>query len=299
MKPMEHSAFPSDETLAETLAAFIDGRLDEETRKSVVAHVVDCEDCYGTIEAAGAWQRESAPPAEKVAAFPGRKPRHLVWAAAAVVTAGLLLYPLSLRYPQYHDDAQLREAANEMPFRATDARLSLDLAYQEQPPTNRGTPEDSSSLKLLAAAAQVQEDAQKKRVSQHSLAIAFLLTGQRDEAASIFGKAMIDETGAADLLTAIRRCTDVALLNDLSAAHGAIADFRTDATSSRIANEAAMRAWQLDPKSPITAWNRAVAIERVDRAGSAAAWRDYLAIDGASRWSTAAKERLSKLSDTR
>jgi anti-sigma factor RsiW len=39
-EPMEHSAFPSDETLA----AFIDGRLDEETRKRVVAHVADCED---------------------------------------------------------------------------------------------------------------------------------------------------------------------------------------------------------------------------------------------------------------
>ena len=55
--PMEHSAFPSDETLA----AFIDGRLDEETRKKVTAHVAECDDCYGTIMAAGAWTREENP----------------------------------------------------------------------------------------------------------------------------------------------------------------------------------------------------------------------------------------------
>src|SRR5689334_1950252 len=39
--PMEHTGFPSDETLA----AFIDGRLDEETRERVVEHLGKCSEC--------------------------------------------------------------------------------------------------------------------------------------------------------------------------------------------------------------------------------------------------------------
>src|SRR3954464_3949919 len=42
---MEHTGFPSDETLA----AFIDGRLDAETRAKVIAHMVTCAECYAVF----------------------------------------------------------------------------------------------------------------------------------------------------------------------------------------------------------------------------------------------------------
>ena len=46
---MEHTGFPSDETLA----AFLDGRLDPETRRRVIEHMTTCDECYSVVAAAG------------------------------------------------------------------------------------------------------------------------------------------------------------------------------------------------------------------------------------------------------
>jgi len=297
MKTMEHSAFPSDETLA----AFIDGPLDDETRKRVVAHVADCDDCYGTLEAAGAWRRESEAREVITVTLSPRRNRSLIALAAAAAIGGVLLYqPLRARYEEHNDIAQLRDAANEMPRRVADARLSLDLSFQEKAPTMRGDgdEENAENLKVSAAVAQVRDDVRKKVVGEHTLGIAMLLDGDRDGAAKVLGKAITEETGTTNVSTAIGRCTDVALLNDLSAARGAVADFQKDDASRKMALDAAMRAWQLD-RSPITAWNRAVALQRAGRGAAAAAWRDYLAIDGESRWSAEARDRLSSLANSR
>src|SRR5258706_16081748 len=46
---MEHTGFPSDETLA----AFLDGRLDPDTRRRVVEHMTTCDECYSVVMGAG------------------------------------------------------------------------------------------------------------------------------------------------------------------------------------------------------------------------------------------------------
>src|SRR2546430_1543511 len=46
---MEHTGFPSDETLA----AFLDGRLDPETRRRVVEHMTTCDECYSVVMGGG------------------------------------------------------------------------------------------------------------------------------------------------------------------------------------------------------------------------------------------------------
>src|ERR1044072_7367909 len=61
---MEHSGFPSDETLA----AFIDGRLDDVTRRRVVEHMTTCDECYAVYLAATEMQNASAGPPPR----PGR-----------------------------------------------------------------------------------------------------------------------------------------------------------------------------------------------------------------------------------
>lgn len=292
MKPMEHSAFPSDETLA----AFIDGHLDEETRKRVVAHVADCEDCYGTVMAAGAWKRDGDAMGASRAAF--RFPSTKVWAGLAVAAglAGMFLYqPLRVEYRRYHAEAAIRKAVNSMSNRVADARLSLDLEFKPPPPRFRGSEDDSEDLGLLAAGSEVQENARGDVRGNHSLGVVLLLTGKRQEAAALLGKAVMDETGAPNIAEAISHCTDVPLLSDLSAAEGAVTDHSTDESAARIALAAAKRAWQLDPKSPITVWNRAVATERLDPHAAIDAWRDYVAIDRTTAWSGAAKERIERL----
>lgn len=288
---MEHSEFPSDEMLA----AFLDGSLDEETRKRVVAHVADCEDCYGTVEAAGAWRRENELHEAGTIPFPPRRNRRLIAFAAAAAVGGVLLYqPLTVQWHVH----KLREAANEMPERAADERLSLDLSHKKFP-RRRGLQEDTDDLTLLAAAGRVEADASKSSARQHSRGIALLVTGQREEAARVLGDAVMAQTGSHDLAAAINRCTDVALLNDLSAAHGAVADYGTKPASQAIALQAATRASELDPKSPVAAWNLAVAIQRVDPKAAVAAWNHYVAIDPSSSWGAEAKDRLTTLQEDR
>src|ERR1043166_4235240 len=55
---MEHTGFPSDETLA----AFIDGRLDPETRGKVIAHMTTCSECYSVFVNATEMTAAAAPP---------------------------------------------------------------------------------------------------------------------------------------------------------------------------------------------------------------------------------------------
>src|SRR6185369_4443532 len=102
------------------------------------------------------------------------------------------------------------------------------------------------NLTLLAAAAHLQEDARGNDASQHALAIALLLTGHREQAIATLERAAMNETHALNTNDAIVRCTDVSLLNDLSAAHGAMADFSGNRVEGQVALSVATRAWQLE-----------------------------------------------------
>src|SRR5260370_16375706 len=89
---MDHPEFPSDETLA----AFIDGRADAETRKRVIEHMVGCNDCYATFQAASEMRERSA---ERVVPFPRRRVAVIVTVAAAAAIVFLLFFTPILRPP--------------------------------------------------------------------------------------------------------------------------------------------------------------------------------------------------------
>src|SRR5437868_2384719 len=95
--PMEHSGFPSEETLAE----FIEGGLDRKTRDRVTHHMTECSECYETFLVATAWARseESATP------FVRRQKRWGTWAAglaaAAVAAFTIIFFPQIAE--RYHD----------------------------------------------------------------------------------------------------------------------------------------------------------------------------------------------------
>src|SRR3954468_22189947 len=72
---MEHTGFPSEETLA----AFIDGRLDAETRAKVIAHMTTCSECYSVFLSA-----TEVP--SRAAARDAWRPRR-AWIAVATATA--------------------------------------------------------------------------------------------------------------------------------------------------------------------------------------------------------------------
>src|SRR5256885_4231816 len=110
----EHSPFPSDETLA----AYIDGRLDEETRRRVVEHMAECEECFDVVMAG----RESGTSIERASGAIAGHNRWIAFAAAAAVvivaSAGILSSVLD-------KDKDLKRLTAAMPpFRTIEGRVT-------------------------------------------------------------------------------------------------------------------------------------------------------------------------------
>jgi hypothetical protein len=288
---MEHKGFPSDETLA----AFIDGRLDAETRANVIAHMTTCSECYSVFLSA----TESSPAAPREKWRPGR-----AWIAVAAATAAagiacaLLITPIRDRL-LHRDDGMAALAKAAPPQRIIAGRIS-GFPYQPPAPVMRGSKFDPlqnpANASLLTAAAGVQRSVAARRTAANLQAsgVANLLLGKDDAAIDTLHEALLSETGQRDVTAAIAESDDVLLLDDLSAALSNRAMARRRPIPDAVeAVRCAERAWRID-RTPETAWNRAVAIEALNgRAHAMTAWHDYLAIDGTSPWAAEARKRLA------
>jgi hypothetical protein len=281
-----HAEFPSDETLA----AFIDGRLDPELRRRVVEHIATCAECYDVVLGANELGAAQAP--GTVVPFRRRRTA-LVGIAAAAVFALLLFGPLRERFlpGQRSGLAALAEAAP--PERNIEGRLS-GFPYRPLKPVTRGEPGEDTSpehIKLLAVATQVAADAEKNPTVEnlHAQGVSLLMLGNERGAIDALERALRTATGESDRLAAIRKSTDASLTGDLASAYLARAAKENGAEDVLAANEAADRAYRLAP-SPETAWNRALALERLHLDSQAIqAWSDYLKLDSTSPWADEAR----------
>jgi len=289
---MEHTGFPSDETLA----AFIDGRLDAETRANVIAHMTTCAECYSVFLSA-----TELP--SRAAARDTWRPRR-AWMAVATATAAagiaciVLITPVRDRILHRGDGMAL--LAKAAPAQRTIAGRISGFPYQPPAPVMRGSNFDPlqnpANASLLTAAAGVQRSVAARRTAAnlHASGVANLLLGKGDVAIDTLREALLSETGQRTVAAAIAESDDVPLLNDLSAAlsNRAIATRRAvpDAVE---AVRCADRAWRIG-RTPEAAWNRAIAIEALNgRARAMTAWHDYLAIDAASPWAAEARKRIA------
>lgn len=277
----EHSPFPSDETLA----AYIDGRLDEETRKRVVEHMAECPECLDVVMGG----REVARVAEsrrRVVAWPRKAVISL--AAAAVVAMGVFLTPIRDRVWPRDDIRAL--AAVAPPERFSDGRIA-DFPYQLRAKTMRGGENDVTKnpeyWKFWQVAARVLDEAKKHRDGNtlHADGVSRLMIGNNKGAVTDLEDALREQSHETDLSKAISMSSDAKLINDLSAAYIGVGAYQQ-------ALSAAERAWQL-AQTPATAWNRAMATDLLKgREAAAARWRDYLAVDANSQWANEARARL-------
>jgi hypothetical protein len=289
---MEHTGFPSDETLA----AFIDGRLDAETRARVIAHMTTCSECYSIFLSATELPSRAAP-------RDAWRPRR-AWIAVATATfaAGIacafLITPIRGRLLHYEDGmAALARAAPAQ--RIIAGRIS-GFPYQPPAPVMRGPKFDPlqnpANAKLLTAAAGVQRSVAARRTAAnlHASGVANLLLGNDDAAIDTLHEALLAETGQRTVTAAIAESDDVPLLDDLSAALSNRAIARRSAVPDAVeAVRCSERAWRI-ASTPEAAWNRAVAIEALNgRAHAMTAWHDYLAIDAASPWAAEARKRIA------
>lgn len=279
MTAMEHAGFPSDETLA----AFIDGRVDADTRGRVIEHMTGCSECYSVFIGATEMPAAAAPGTSNVRPF--RRFRYAVAAAAVAAAAaiGFFLTPAGRNFIRPDGIAALAGAA---PASRTFAGRITGFPYRQAAAVQRGSSFDPSrnpaNHELLGVAAQVQQKAIESPTPQnlHALGVSQLLLGDSDGAVRTLGDALAKSGG-------VEASADVALLNDYSAALSArAAQTRSDADRA-LAARAAERAVSLH-RTPETAWNRAVALD------TDAAWRDYLALDSSSDWAREAQKRLAR-----
>ena len=276
---MEHAGFPSDETLA----AFIDGRVDADTRGRVVEHLADCSECYSVF--IGATEMPVATVTDTSNVRPFRRARYAIAsiAVAAAAAIGFFITPAGQRLYQPAGLAALADAAPSA--RTYSGRLS-GFPYREQAPVARGAENDPSrdpaNYKLMGVAAKVQQKAIKSPTAKnlHALGVSQLLLGNANDAVQSLAGAL-QQSGGLDA------STDVALLSDYSAALSSRAAQTRNANDTVLATRAAERAWSLR-RSPETAWNRAVALD------TAAAWNEYLKLDSSSDWAREARERLER-----
>jgi len=289
----EHSPFPSDETLA----AYIDGRVDQETRKRVVEHMAECPECFDVVMVGRAITRfpqQKAVAHVMAVAHVITWPRNLVIAipAAAAVAMAVFLTPIRDRiWP--HDDIRALVAVAP-PQRFTDGRIS-GFPYQRRAATLRGGETESSSdldWRLSEVAARIAKAAQEKPSPNtlHAEGVSNLVVGHNADAVKELEAAVEAQTGESDVAKALQKSTNAALLNDVSAAYVAVGDY----TSAR---KTAERAWFLS-RAPESAWNRAVAAERLkDREAAISAWEEYLRLDSKSSWSNEARQHLRRVRD--
>src|SRR5436305_13143880 len=115
---MEHAGFPSDETLA----AFIDGRVDAQTRGRVIGHLAGCAECYSVF--VGATEMPAAADAEVSNVRPFKRARWAiaVSAIAAAAAIGFFVTPAGQRL--YRPDGLAALAAVAPSQRTFDGRLS-------------------------------------------------------------------------------------------------------------------------------------------------------------------------------
>lgn len=297
---MEHTGFPSDETLA----AFLDGRLDPDTRRRVIEHMTTCNECYAVVAGGGAaFPHADSPAAVRspvvAGRFTGNQFRVLLATAAALavvaITSTLVLQHERTSEPTARTSQQTL-ADFAPPTRRIEGRLTgFRYAPLDRRDMRGATDKPLWYFGLASVSASLANEAARHPTPQnlHNAGVSLLLINHTGEAVEAMEQGLRKETRESDITAAISKSKDANLLSDLAAAY---CERGTEAPQSPrdflLANDAAERAYVLAPRSREVVWNRAVAIEHLhmpDRTN--AAWRAYLALDDTSDWAREAATR--------
>ena len=282
---------------AETLAAFVEGRLRDGDRERLAGHIADCDACYFVFTEGARMQPAPTQTAGKVVQnWRGwvQKPR-VIWtsAGAAMATAASLRLVVGggwlARSGGSQSPPELRAlVAAVASERTIEPRLTGGFAYGRMRSALRTG--ESSTIQLSSdvriAAARIEKDANANRTPQalRLLGIAHLVSGSADRAVSTLEEA------------ANHPNPDARTLSDLSAAYlsrAARTNQREDLTKALAAAE---RALGSDDKLAEAWFNRAYALERLQLVQQARdAWQDYLKMDPESEWASEARSHVKTL----
>lgn len=294
-----------DHLAPESLGAYLEGRVSAEERQEIQAHLATCADCFDAFaESAEALhaqppqtrapqEGQTTPPRRPVAGMEGKKLNwtRTIWLTGLVSAAALTMVTwmgVERFRPSPRQTSEFQVIVSAMrDGRPTEGRLSGELPYGPAPsPTRAGDSPVSQSARLEAAVARVESQLAGDRgaEAQCTLGEALLAVHRVQDAIVVFEAA------------AARNAGDAALQNDLAAAY-LERGIRTSAASDfERALGSVDRARAIASDRPEALFNRALALERLDRRQEAmAAWQEYLARDASSEWAREARERSAFL----
>lgn len=269
----------------ESLAAYVDGRLDPAERRAVELHAAQCSRCRTLLVETAAFVKDDA--------RTGNVPRFRVtWKEtllAAALAAGVVLLVritfLSSRQAATASRPELAglvaAAANE-PTRLVEGRLTGGFAYKPPPVPTRGAGDRNISPELKIAAAQIEQTMRGKDTAEAAAALgdSYLAVGDFDRAVEYLESA-VDE-----------KPDDPRYQNDLAAAYIARASTTGRAEDWPKAYAAAERAAKRNSQLVEPCFNKALALEGLNLASAAAdAWSICGRADRGSDWAAEALKR--------
>jgi tetratricopeptide (TPR) repeat protein len=286
---------------AETLGAYLDGRLAQDERARVTAHVADCDDCYFVVTEAAQIPSTAAELEPELITVRRKwwESKAVVWSssfAGALATAAMLWLAVGGDWLKSRaDTAAMRKSlalqaalvaavGNE---RLVEPRLTGGFAYGPL----RGTVRSGQSFvarvspDVRIAAAQIEKEdlANRTALTLRALAAAKIALGDVEAAVTAL------EAGAD------RPTPDPRTLSDLAAAYIIRATRMNQPQDFTKAVTAADRAVKADPKLAEAWFNRAYALERLSLPEARDAWADYLKVDDRSGWADEARQHLQRM----
>lgn len=271
---------------AETLAAFIDGRLEPREREAVEAHLAECEDCYEV------WMEANAATVNRDVATSSRR-RIGVGTYAAVGLAATILLGTWTLLPRSSQDTPVESVMTALvdavgTHRFSEARLAAPFAWGPVPTAVRSSSTDETPYRRAALELQAAAAGQTDAKSLSALGTAALAQGQLDDALRHFEKAVLADPADANART------------NLAAAR--LERYRITSTPSdaSAALQAARAAVDAGPLTPAALFNLGLALEAAGNQDEAlAAWNHFLSVDSTSSWADEARVHIARLKQGR
>jgi tetratricopeptide (TPR) repeat protein len=265
----------------ETLAAFVDDRLNREHRRAAMEHLAACDECRTFLndvsDIKAMTEADNAmDEADNVVPITRRGGWRVAVASVAVAAGLLVVFSGSIREWVWGQSmAEVVAAAATMDYRSTEGRLSIELPHKEAKRVLRGSKEtemdDTAPYAVHDAVGKLLD---AKSPDPHTVGIALLMAPEYGDPVPYLEKAAkTDEKAKIDLAAAL------------------LARGRKDDIA---------RALVLSQQSnvPEALWNRAVALGQLHRDKEAIeAWQAYLRIDPSSDWANEAQGKITSLKE--
>jgi hypothetical protein len=274
----------------ETLAAFIDDRVDIATRRKIMEHLAGCGECRELVLMATDFQASEG---GQVIRGKFAASRWLPIAAGFAVAAVLsTVYGRPWLFgPDLNEVVETSQTLKNVPF---EGRLAGGFGHIQYASPKRGMPDPNAEmnpdLSINAMREIANNDARFGSAHVHGVAMLLSTDGPEttDDAIRMLKEAYAKASPGDE--------RDTVAVNRAAAL---LARDRWASTDQRARDQLALDlsddVWRRR-HTPEAAWNRALALEALSRKADAVkAWDDYLSLDSSSEWAKEASTKRSRL----